>query len=1434
MLECLSRERLIEIGQQFELGVTTGMRKQQLVEAVAPSRKASLELVLDALSRDELKTICKEHELDEGGRRKAIIVERILGRSPDDASNGKTEGPSEERAQQPLPLTPELNLAAILDALDDEGLSELAEHFGFSPDRTTQDRTSLIASMVATDLGPLEEVLDELPMDALRGIANQFGLVNGVKRRRSELTKVIVELAGRSEHRGSSADNTQAAKAPGANPHPAHAAPAVALETPGRSATEDGAGRRPSVRGLLRLVIKLRLVELGRIWQVAVNPHAIKEDQIDGLIRAGRIDFADLLGDLKRDELRAACQAYGLPSDGRARQPLMDRLLEARKKLPSTDDREENLEAPSELGAVPAPGDIVRARMRTYLVERIIWGRGDGEATRVQMVCLDDDDPGRPLEVLWELELGARVVHPEAGTLSEFRKLDLPRHFAAYVHALKWNSVTATDAQLFQAPFRAGIKIEPYQLTPLMKALESPRANLLCADDVGLGKTIEAGLVMQELLLRQQVDFVLVVSPASVCLQWRDEMRKRFGLHFEVYDRAFVAARRRERGFAVNPWGTHNRFIISYPLLRRPEHLEPLVAHLGDRKRKSLLVLDEAHTVAPATASRYAIDSGITKIVRDQVAGRFEHRLFLTATPHNGHSNSFSALLEILDPQRFTRGVKVRDPKQLHPVMVRRLKGDIRKICDAPFPERRIVQVDVWNKDGQWWAADSGGSHSKARIIGTGSAIELQLSDLLREYTEILQPRTKRAKLALVGLQKRLQSSVPAFARTLAKHAETFERSYAAALRSEGEQGPRPETEAFADTDDEVDPSDEALAEAEDAEVLLGSRELGTLEGRARELLVKMVDLARQGRSLPDGKVWALVDWMRTHQCAAIGFDEERDGDRSWTDCRVLIFTESVDTKRYLRQMLSAAIRDTEDADERILEIHGAMGDDRREEVQRAFNDPHHPVRILLATDAAREGINLQGQCADLVHFDTPWNPARLEQRNGRIDRTLQPADVVRCHYFCYRDRPEDIVLRAIVSKVETIAKELGSMGEVVHQALVRTLEDGGITAATMDAVDKATASYLQGGAKSDVLHEELESTRTKAFDSLKREVLEANRRLVRSRRQLDYDPELLRDTLNVGLQLMGHDGLDPIKVEANGASATPAYRLPDLPQSWDETLDSLRPARARDEAPWEWRKRPPQPVVFEAPKSLATSQVHLHLQHPFVQRIMDRFLAQGTGAQDLQRVTVVRDPDADQVWVLALGRLSLFGTGAVRLHDRLIQVATPWDERRGPQPGASDPKNDIRVVDRLERLLGDPSALRPVAKRVAREIVATANRDFAALWPHVKDEAESAAHEAIGRLDQRGAEESSALTRILEDQRRAIQKTLAEDHPAQLELLGGSLSKAERAQLDDDRRFMESRLTEIDVELEAEPKALQELYAVKLRRLEPVGLIYLYPESLA
>jgi hypothetical protein len=250
--------------------------------------------------------------------------------------------------------------------------------------------------------------------------------------------------------------------------------------------------------------------------------------------------------------------------------------------------------------STPTPGAVVRLRQRSWLVTGVVGAPTSLQSALVQLACLDDDAAVEVLTVLWAHELDAEHLPESPSLLRPGAALDPPARFGAYLHAMRWNTVTSTDPRLLQAPFRAGIDLKAYQLEPLRKALELPRVNLFIADDVGLGKTIEAGLVMQELVLRQRVDRILVVCPPAVTLQWQDELAQRFGLSFAIYDRAFISARRRERGFGVNPWTTHPRFIVSYALLRGArgrgggaQHLELLINAMGDKAPRTLLVLDE-------------------------------------------------------------------------------------------------------------------------------------------------------------------------------------------------------------------------------------------------------------------------------------------------------------------------------------------------------------------------------------------------------------------------------------------------------------------------------------------------------------------------------------------------------------------------------------------------------------------------------------------------------------------------------------------------------------------------------------------------------------------------------------------------------------------------------------------------------------------------
>jgi hypothetical protein len=711
------------------------------------------------------------------------------------------------------------------------------------------------------------------------------------------------------------------------------------------------------------------------------------------------------------------------------------------------------------------------------------------------------------------------------------------------------------------------------------------------------------------------------------------------------------------------------------------------------------------------------------------------------------------------------------------------------------------------------------GAAAEPRPLGAGAPVELSLSGMLAEYTRLVAPKKGAGRLVFINLQKRLLSSVEAFARTLAKHAARFEADAAAVVAGDASEA----------DDYEIGLDAESAEDAEDDRAAAAAQRLAAPTGRARDLLTEMRALAEQHRHAADAKVRALVDWIRAHQCPAVALGGAT-ARGAWSDRRVIIFTEYGHTKTYLKNLLGTACEGTLRGPERIGVFDGGMAEDRREKLQEAWNGPpdKHPVRILIATDAAREGVNLQGHCQDLFHFDLPWNPARIEQRNGRIDRTLQPEPEVRCMYFVYPQRAEDDVLAAVVKKIETIKSELGSLGSVVLDRVEAALAQG---------IDAGTAAELRraeevGQDKRDAAKREGEATRGDG-ERLKKEIDEAAAILNRSRKLLELDPVLLREAIDVGLGWAGAGSLAgpvPVVEEERTRENEPkkskllSFTLPAMDDSWQATLDSVRPSRDRDESLGEWRRRPLLPVVFEPPRKLATPVAHLHLAHPFVQRILARFLAQGTAAHDLARVTALLDPQDSESHVIAFGRLSVFGRGAARLHEQLVSVAATWRaQTRELIPFASE--DDREAIKKIERLFALAPELGDVDDKARQDVLASAPAHFAALWPHVEAEADAEATSAERLLKLRGRAEGDALRDLIGGQITAGEAAVGMKQMS----FGDTLTdRAQQQQWDEDRKFLRGRLQELRRERDSEPREIEQSYEIVRRRVEPVGMVYL------
>jgi len=248
-----------------------------------------------------------------------------------------------------------------------------------------------------------------------------------------------------------------------------------------------------------------------------------------------------------------------------------------------------------QLPEIPEPGQVVEVRGSTWAVSNVRaqgLPRSPADESRaethhvVSLQSLDEDRLGEELDVVWELEVGNTVAPdqglPEVITSEGF---DDPQTLAAFVDAVRWGAVTSADAKAFQSPFRSGANVEAYQLEPLRRALQAPRANLLLADDVGLGKTIEAGMVIQELLLRHRARTVIIVCPPSLALKWQDEMREKFGLEFTIVNSELMAEVRRAHGLNANPFQLFPRVIVSMawlPSLRAQRLLRAVYSQVSN------------------------------------------------------------------------------------------------------------------------------------------------------------------------------------------------------------------------------------------------------------------------------------------------------------------------------------------------------------------------------------------------------------------------------------------------------------------------------------------------------------------------------------------------------------------------------------------------------------------------------------------------------------------------------------------------------------------------------------------------------------------------------------------------------------------------------------------------------------------------------------
>jgi hypothetical protein len=477
----------------------------------------------------------------------------------------------------------------------------------------------------------------------------------------------------------------------------------------------------------------------------------------------------------------------------------------------------------------------------------------------------------------------------------------------------------------------------------------------------------------------------------------------------------------------------------------------------------------------------------------------------------------------------------------------------------------------------------------------------------------------------------------------------------------------------------------------------------------------------------------------------------------------------------------------------------------------------------------------LQTYCSDLIHFDLPWNPSRLEQRNGRIDRKLQPAKQVFCRYFRYEQREADIVLEALVRKTEVIRDQLGSAGQVIERRITDRLAAEGIDRGEAKALAKAIEDETDAERLARA-RAEMDDEEKARHERLLKEQKELKDSLEHSRERVGVRADDLQRVVGAALTRAG-TSLAKARAETVGNVTTfnldPADPAFAKEPGWQDTFDDLRSRpRKRGERINEWRKRVPiRAIAFASPQLPdgrdAPEVVQVHLEHRLVRRLLSRFVSQGFQA-GLSRISVIEGPGA-QPRVVLMGRLAVYGAGAARLHEEIIPVTAIWTEaerdRKPLRPLGES--GEERTLNQLEEALGNA---RRAPRMAAARVQALVERDIADLLPTFERLASERLAEVKVQLAKRGATEARSLTELLEQQRKRIAKASSERDPDQLLLPG--IAEAERREREADRRHWRTRLERLEKEIEEEPGRIRASYDVHAHRLEPVGLVYLWPAS--
>ena len=532
------------------------------------------------------------------------------------------------------------------------------------------------------------------------------------------------------------------------------------------------------------------------------------------------------------------------------------------------------------------------------------------------------------------------------------------------------------------APFRSlgriSVAPRPYQFVPLIMALRLDPVRLLIADDVGVGKTIEAGMIARELLDRGIAKRLAVLTPAHLSDQWERELREKFAIETVLVQPSQMARLERERSRQdVSIYEYYPNFVASIDFVKSDRG-----GHRGAflRDAPDLIIVDEAHIAARPRGTDGRVEHQRHELLRDLAKDRSRHVILVTATPHSGIEESFRSLLGLLDPDL----EQETDRKRLIPHVIQRRRQDVEKWLgsETPFPERKSEE-------------------RRYELAGGYLKIFNDVLEYCRETVEagrqLRAPQQRVRHWAAIALLRCLLSSPAAAATVLDARADRMsDLASGEETLDDVDRAYRPQVLDALDDEEASDyaptgPLEDVGAEWSDPE----RRRLVRFRDRARDL---------EGPKA-DRKLQALLDVLRA---------QLRES------CRPIVFCRFIPTANYLASWLAAELKGVH-----VTAVTGEVDDEQRRE--RVAELSLSPSRILVATDCLSEGVNLQEHFDSVIHYDLPWNPNRLEQREGRVDRFGQPRDEVKTVLLYGANNPVDqVVLEVLIRKARKIRRDLG------------------------------------------------------------------------------------------------------------------------------------------------------------------------------------------------------------------------------------------------------------------------------------------------------------------------------------------------------------------------------------------------------------------------